>query len=107
MFGDLPFMVDGDSADVWVRQGQFRFDVSIGAPPDAFNPEGQRWGMPLYRWDAMAAEGHAWWIARMRTLLWSAAKACGHDAQAQAPFSLWPQMPAKKAQRGQKADKKG
>ena len=66
MFGDLPFMVDGDSADVWVRQGQFRFDVSIGAPPDAFNPEGQRWGMPLYRWDAMATEQFLWLRARAR-----------------------------------------
>src|SRR6185503_6336833 len=33
LFGDLPFMVDGDSADVWARQQQFRLDVSVGAPP--------------------------------------------------------------------------
>src|SRR5439155_3255293 len=37
LFGDLPFMVDGDSADVWSRQQQFRLDVSVGAPPDAFS----------------------------------------------------------------------
>src|SRR5438034_7481858 len=36
LFGDLPFMVDGDSADVWARQHQFRLDASVGAPPDAF-----------------------------------------------------------------------
>ena len=51
LFGDLPFMVDGDSADVWARQHQFRLDVAIGAPPDAFSATGQDWGMPLYRWD--------------------------------------------------------
>ena len=49
LFGDLPFMVDGDSADVWARQQQFRLDVSVGAPPDAFSATGQDWGMPLYR----------------------------------------------------------
>ena len=26
LFGDLPFMVDGDSADVWARQHEFRLD---------------------------------------------------------------------------------
>jgi 4-alpha-glucanotransferase len=40
LFGDLPFMVDGDSADVWARQHQFRLDVSVGAPPDAFSAAG-------------------------------------------------------------------
>ncbi len=57
LFGDLPFMVDGDSADVWARQHQFRLDVSVGAPPDAFSATGQDWGMPVYRWDAMAGGG--------------------------------------------------
>ena len=56
LFGDLPFMVDGDSADVWARQDQFRLDVSVGAPPDAFSATGQDWGMPVYRWDVIAAE---------------------------------------------------
>ena len=55
LFGDLPFMVDGDSADVWARQDQFRLDVSLGVPPDAFSATGQDWGMPVYRWDVIAA----------------------------------------------------
>ena len=49
LFGDLPFMVDGDSADVWVRQDQFHLDVSLGVPPDTFSDTGQDWGMPVYR----------------------------------------------------------
>ena len=57
LFGDLPFMVDGDSADVWARQDQFRFDASVGVPPDAFSATGQDWGMPVYRWDVIAARG--------------------------------------------------
>ena len=66
LFGDLPFMVDGDSADVWARQYQFRLDASIGAPPDAFAAKGQNWGMPLYRWDVIAAEHFRWLHERVR-----------------------------------------
>ena len=66
LFGDLPFMVNGDSADVWARQHQFRFDVSAGAPPDAFSASGQDWGLPVYRWDVMSADGFGWLRDRAR-----------------------------------------
>ncbi len=66
LFGDLPFMVDGDSADVWARQHQFRLDASVGAPPDAFSATGQDWGMPVYRWDVIAAEDFRWLRERAR-----------------------------------------
>ena len=66
LFGDLPFMVDRDSADVWARQDEFRLDVSIGAPPDAFSEIGQDWGMPAYRWDVVAADDFGWLRDRAR-----------------------------------------
>jgi 4-alpha-glucanotransferase len=66
LFGDLPFMVDADSADVWVRQHQFRLDMSVGAPPDAFSASGQDWGMPVYQWSALAAEDYRWLRERAR-----------------------------------------
>ena len=66
LFGDLPFMVDGDSADVWTRQHQFLLDVSLGVPPDAFSDTGQDWGMPVYAWDALAADGFGWLRDRAR-----------------------------------------
>jgi 4-alpha-glucanotransferase len=66
LFGDLPFMVDGDSADVWARQDQFFLDVSAGVPPDAFSDTGQDWGMPVYRWDAIAADDFRWLRERAR-----------------------------------------
>ena len=66
LFGDLPFMVDGDSADVWARQQQFRFDATVGAPPDAFSETGQDWGVPLYDWEAMAVDDFGWLRARAR-----------------------------------------
>ncbi len=64
--GDFPFMVSGDSADVWVHQDGFDLDASIGAPPDAFAPDGQNWGMPAYRWDVMRARDFAWLRQRAR-----------------------------------------
>lgn len=66
VFGDLPFMVDGDSADVWANQSLFMLDASVGVPPDAFSAGGQDWGMPVYRWDAIAADDFRWLRARAR-----------------------------------------
>ncbi len=66
LFGDLPFMVDSDSADVWVRPQQFRLDMSVGAPPDAFSAVGQDWGMPVYQWNALASEDFLWLRERAR-----------------------------------------
>jgi 4-alpha-glucanotransferase len=72
IFGDAPIFVAYDSADVWSRPDLFHLDdagrptVVAGVPPDYFSETGQLWGNPLYRWDALAAEGHAWWIARVR-----------------------------------------
>ncbi len=66
LFGDLPFMVDGDSADVWANAGSFRLDATVGAPPDAFSESGQNWGLPVYRWDVMEKDGFAWLRQRAR-----------------------------------------
>ena len=66
LFGDLPFMVSGDSADVWARQDEFRLDVSVGVPPDAFSNTGQDWGLPAYRWDVFAARDFDWLRHRAR-----------------------------------------
>jgi len=66
LFGDLPFMVAGDSADVWARQDEFRLDASVGVPPDAFSATGQDWGLPVYRWDVLAARDYDWLRNRAR-----------------------------------------
>jgi len=66
LFGDLPFMVSGDSADVWARQDEFRLDVSVGVPPDAFSEDGQDWGLPAYRWDVFAGRDFDWLRRRAR-----------------------------------------
>jgi len=66
IFGDLQFMVDVDSADVWANQDLFDLDASVGVPPDPFSEAGQNWGLPAYRWDVMAERGDAWLRKRAR-----------------------------------------
>jgi 4-alpha-glucanotransferase len=66
LFGDLPFMVSGDSADVWSRQDEFRLDASVGVPPDAFSETGQDWGLPPYRWDVFRERDFDWLRHRAR-----------------------------------------
>ena len=73
--GDAPIFVSHHSADVWARPHEFLLDadgepeVVAGVPPDYFSATGQRWGNPLYNWDAMAHNGHRWWTDRMAHLL--------------------------------------
>jgi 4-alpha-glucanotransferase len=72
LMGDLPIFVAHDSADVWSRPDLYQMDehhqltAVSGVPPDAYTPDGQRWGNPLYRWDRMGQEGYAWWVARVK-----------------------------------------
>jgi 4-alpha-glucanotransferase len=75
LIGDLPFFVSPDSSDVWANPELFLLDstyrprVVAGVPPDYFSAQGQRWGNPVYDWDALAARGHHWCIDRVRALL--------------------------------------
>lgn len=73
--GDIPIFVAHDSSDVWANQSLFYLEedgnptVIAGVPPDYFSETGQRWGNPLYRWDAMQQNGYAWWLRRIQTIL--------------------------------------
>ena len=75
IIGDIPIFVAYDSVDVWANPHLFHLDADLrptvvsGVPPDYFSETGQLWGHPLYRWERMAEEGYAWWIARFRAAL--------------------------------------
>jgi len=66
IYGDLPFMISADSPDVWTQQHEFRFDGSVGVPPDAFSDTGQDWGLPPWRWEVMAENDYRWMRRRAR-----------------------------------------
>lgn len=75
IMGDVPIYVAHDSADVWANREIFQVDergnplVVAGVPPDYFSATGQRWGNPIYRWDALRETNYRWWITRIRTNL--------------------------------------
>ena len=76
LIGDLPFFVSPDSSDVWANPELFLLDERrrprfvAGVPPDYFSATGQLWGNPVYNWEALRQTGYAWWINRLRALLY-------------------------------------
>lgn len=75
IIGDLPIYVAMNSADVWAHPELFLLDDTgqpthvAGVPPDYFSETGQRWGNPLFDWDAMEQSGFSWWVRRLEASL--------------------------------------
>lgn len=73
--GDIPIFVAGDSADVWANRELFCLkadgtpSIVAGVPPDYFSATGQRWGNPLYDWDAHREAAYSWWTQRLYRIL--------------------------------------
>src|SRR5690606_8859249 len=71
LFGDLPFYVSHDSADVWANPDIFKLNddgkpVAVaGVPPDFFSADGQLWGMPVFQWNVLREDGFTWWAERL------------------------------------------
>ena len=65
--GDLPILMNEDSCDVWAQRENFNLELSAGAPPDMYSPEGQNWGFPTYNWQAQSKDGFTWWKARLKS----------------------------------------
>ena len=71
IMGDVPFYVDLDSVDVWSHRKDFLLDHEgnpsfvAGCPPDYFSETGQRWGMPIYDFDAQQEDCFNFWTHRM------------------------------------------
>ena len=66
LIGDLPFYVSDAGADHEGWPELFAPGEVAGAPPDALNANGQRWGNPLYNWPAHRETGYRWWRERFR-----------------------------------------
>ena len=64
--GDVPILINKDSADVWWHPELFSLKKDVGAPPDMYNTEGQHWGFPLFHWASHRKNHFAWWKERLR-----------------------------------------
>ncbi|MCX8131044.1 MAG: 4-alpha-glucanotransferase [Clostridia bacterium] len=75
IIGDLPIFIAYGSSDVWANPEYFKLDekgyplVVSGAPPDIFCSDGQKWGSPIYNWEAIKEDGYKWWVERSRNIL--------------------------------------
>jgi 4-alpha-glucanotransferase len=64
--GDLPILMNDDSADVWSHRDFFDLSLQAGAPPDYYSTTGQNWGFPVYNWSELEKAGYSWWKDRLR-----------------------------------------
>ncbi|PWD50151.1 4-alpha-glucanotransferase [Serinibacter arcticus] len=56
---DLAVGVHPSGADSWSMRRMFAPGISVGAPPDMYNQQGQDWSQPPWRPDALARSGYA------------------------------------------------
>jgi 4-alpha-glucanotransferase len=66
---DLPIGVDPAGADAWAWQDLFATGVTVGAPPDELNRNGQDWGLPPFVPWRLAHAGYQPFIDTIRTSL--------------------------------------
>jgi 4-alpha-glucanotransferase len=66
---DLAVGVDPEGADAWALQDVLATGVTVGAPPDLFNQQGQNWGLAPWRPDQLAATGYAGYRDMLRAVL--------------------------------------
>jgi 4-alpha-glucanotransferase len=69
VIGDLAIGIDRHGADAWAWQDELGLGANIGAPPDAFNPAGQDWGLPPFVPDRLRAVGYRPFIETLRAAL--------------------------------------
>jgi 4-alpha-glucanotransferase len=69
---DLAVGVDPGGADAWGLQDVLAMDVTVGAPPDSFNQQGQDWRLPPWNPERLAEAGYAPYRDMLRAVLRSA-----------------------------------
>ncbi|RYF83761.1 MAG: malto-oligosyltrehalose synthase, partial [Comamonadaceae bacterium] len=66
LYLDQAVSVDRYGADAWQAGDVLATRVSVGAPPDEFNPLGQDWGLPPLRPDRLRETGYRLFIDTLR-----------------------------------------
>jgi 4-alpha-glucanotransferase len=66
---DLAVGVRPDGADAWTLSDVLAGGVSVGAPPDVFNQQGQNWSQPPWHPTRLAESGYAAYRDMLRTIL--------------------------------------
>lgn len=69
LYTDLPVGVGENSAEVWAHQDLFLPNLTVGAPPDLFNPKGQDWSLSAYHPRMLQKTGYAFFIKVLRAVM--------------------------------------
>ncbi len=66
LYQDLALGAHPGGFETWAYPGLFALNAAMGAPPDAFNPKGQNWGLPPMIPEALRASGYRLFIDTLR-----------------------------------------
>jgi 4-alpha-glucanotransferase len=66
LYHDFALATDRYGADIWANREYFVQGCRVGAPPDAFAPNGQDWGFPPPNSDAHRANGYEYFAQTVR-----------------------------------------
>lgn len=75
LIGDISLFMAHGSPDVWAHPEIFKLNkrghptVVAGVRPDYFSSTGQRWGLPVYRWNVLKTNDYHWWLLRLKASL--------------------------------------
>ena len=66
IIADIAVGMDPEGSHAWSAPHELLRGLHVGAPPDAFNPRGQDWGLTTLSPRAMTASGYASFLATIR-----------------------------------------
>ncbi|AVJ28069.1 4-alpha-glucanotransferase [Achromobacter spanius] len=69
LLADLAVGASPDGSHAWSRQADLMRGMSVGAPPDIYNPLGQGWGLTAFSPRALHTNGYAAFIEMLRAVL--------------------------------------
>ena len=69
LYQDLALGAEAGGAETWAHPQLFAQEAAMGAPPDAFNPRGQNWGLPPLIPERLRQEGYQLFIDTLRANL--------------------------------------
>jgi 4-alpha-glucanotransferase len=69
LYHDLALGFAGDGGDAWSYQDTLAAGMSVGAPPETWNPKGQDWGLPPFDPHKLRAAGYEPYIDTLRAIM--------------------------------------
>ncbi|WP_347328211.1 4-alpha-glucanotransferase, partial [Ralstonia pseudosolanacearum] len=69
LIADLAVGTDGAGSHAWSRQQDLLIGLTVGAPPDVFNAQGQSWGLTTFSPRAMRTQGFAAFLEMLRAVM--------------------------------------